>query len=82
MDNKDNFANQIQLFLENIYFDFQSPGGARLFDGTKEEYIIKLITRSIVAFCTAWWSAKELIDYLQNRSKTSKGLNFDESTFP
>lgn len=70
----------IQLFLDSVYFDVQM-GGTNPFLGTKEEYIIKLITRSIVALCTAWWSVKELLDYIQKRQTSNKGFNFDTSTF-
>jgi hypothetical protein len=76
----ENTKRDIQLFLDNIYFDFQTVGGPNPFDGTREEYIIRLITRSIVALCTAWWSVREMMDYLQKRSNTYKGFRVDQST--
>jgi hypothetical protein len=80
MDQRESTIRNIQLFLENIYFDAQM-GGASPFAGTKEEYIIRLITRSIVALCTAWWSVRELLDYVQKRQTSNKGFNFDSTTF-
>lgn len=80
MDQKESAIKNIQLFLDNIYFDAQM-GGASPFSGTKEEYIIRLITRSIVALCTAWWSVRELLDYIQKRQTSNKGFNFDSTTF-
>jgi hypothetical protein len=80
MEQKTEKVKQIQLFLDNIYFDVQGPGGTNPFNGTKEEYIIRLITRSIVALCTAWWSVREIVDYLQKRSQNHKGFRFDTST--
>ena len=77
MENTDT-QNKIKQFVDNIYFDAQMPGSG-FFDGTKEEYIIRLITRSIVAFCTAWWSARELLDYLQKRCNIHKGFRVDQS---
>lgn len=81
MDHNNDTVKKIQTFLDSVYFDVQSPGGANLFNGTKEEYIIRLITRSIVALCTAWWSVRELLDYLQKRTKFSKDFKFDTPTF-
>lgn len=80
MDQKDKTLKELKLFFDNIYFDVQM-GGASPFSGTKEEYIIRLITRSIVAICTAWWSVKELLDYIQKRQTSNKGSNFDSTTF-
>ena len=76
---ENNTVNKLETILDGLYFDTQSPFGANLFDGTKEEYIIKLLTRSIVALCTAWWSTRELLDYLQKRNTFSKGFKFDQS---
>lgn len=80
MEQQNETIKQIKLFLDNVYFDFQGPGNANPFNGTKEEYIIRLITRSIVALCTAWWSIREVIDYLQKRTQNYKGFKFDTST--
>jgi len=80
MDQTHKTIKDIQLFFDSIYFDVQM-GGASPFSGTKEEYIIRLITRSIVALCTAWWSVRELLDYIQKRQTSNKGFNFDSTTF-
>ncbi len=66
-------VEQVREFLDGLHLDVQTPGG--VFDGTKEEYIIRMITRTIVALCTAWWSTRELIDYLQKRNQFIKGAN-------
>lgn len=51
--------------------DFQAPPGteAQVEAGKAilEHYLVKLLTSVIVNACAAWWSIKELWDYLSNR---------------
>ena len=57
--------------MDKIYLDFQGPPGL---DGSVEagktvleHYLVKLLTNVVVNACAAWWSIKELWDYLSNR---------------
>lgn len=58
---------KVDEFLDGLYLDVQGPGENKF----TEEYIIKVITRFAVSLCSAWWSLRELFDYIQNR-KTFK----------
>lgn len=61
---------KIDNYLDNLHFDFQTtPGQAST--TLQEEFIIKLLTRFIVSLCSAWWSIREVLDYIQKR-KTYK----------
>ena len=62
---------KIDHFLDGLYLDAQGPTGTAL----PEEYVIKIITRFVISLCTAWWSMRELFDYIQNRRSFKEFTN-------
>lgn len=61
---------KIDEVLDQYYLDVQCAPGA-----VAQETVTKLVTRIIVSLCSAWWSIKELLEYVQERQK------FKESTY-
>ena len=66
----DSQKSKVDEFLDGLYFDVQGPSGE---NKLTEEAIIRLITRFAVSLCSAWWSLRELFDYIQNK-RTLKDL--------
>lgn len=67
---------KIDNYIDNLYFNFQSVPGQG--SSLQEEYIIKLLTRFLVSVCSAWWSVREVLDYIQKR-KTFKEFDHGQS---
>lgn len=79
-DKSEKIAAAIESYLSECNFSTAGiPGtdptlGAVI--GPGEEYIIKLITRLAISGITAWWSAREILDYIQKR-KLLKDYHYD-----
>ena len=49
-------------FIDKLYLDVASGSCS-----PQEQIIIRAITRFVVSICTAWWSMRELFDYMNSR---------------
>ena len=58
---------KVEDFLDSLYLDVTGNSTAPNQGAIAEEYFVKLITKFCVSVATAWWSLRELFDYIQKR---------------